>query len=148
MPRFKEKADSISRLRIRLRLQAFDLLGKECKCCGEKHPLLLTFDHIKEDGGVHRKHSCPSQVLRDILADPQAKENYQVLCTSCNMAKHIYGECPHKSGISIEATYESMRKRSAIRKVGDMSQLSRRGSRWVLRENLYPWLQNRFRSTR
>jgi hypothetical protein len=153
MGKFKQNEDSVSRHRIRLRLRIFDILGKECVCCGEKHPLLLTFDHINDDGGLHRKGSCPSQVLTDILLDPNIKENYQVMCISCNQAKYLYGTCPHKSGLTIEETYEGMKQRSALRRSGGArlrtktSKSSRIcGARWILHSIAFPVFYKRFGS--
>src|SRR5882724_8414284 len=37
------------------KLQMFNALGYECKCCGERQPDLLTLDHVKNNGGEHRK---------------------------------------------------------------------------------------------
>jgi hypothetical protein len=35
--------------------QVLDYYGSSCECCGEKEPLFLTVDHVKNDGHLHRK---------------------------------------------------------------------------------------------
>src|SRR5258708_700043 len=66
-----------------------------CACCGETTWEFLCIDHIEGNGRKHRM-----TIGGDIA--PWLKKNgypsgFQVLCHNCNMAKGMYGECPHKT---------------------------------------------------
>lgn len=83
--------------RDHLRQQVIDHYGGKCQCCGETTREFLCIDHINGGGNEHRrqtsiwggfhftrwliKHDCP--------------DGFQVLCHNCNMAKGMYGTCPH-----------------------------------------------------
>ncbi|MFF4026970.1 hypothetical protein ACFYY5_29380 [Nocardia elegans] len=58
----------------------------------------MTIDHINGNGAAHRrslgKNAGSLQVWRSLIAD-NFPSGYQVLCWNCNVAKHIYGVCPH-----------------------------------------------------
>lgn len=72
--------------------------GGKCVCCGESDWHFLTLDHINNDGAEHRKKIGQSRLY--IWAE---QNNYpstlQVLCFNCNMAKGLYGICPHKKDL-------------------------------------------------
>lgn len=77
--------------------------GNKCACCGLEDWRFLSIDHINNDGADER---------RALYADGHAggghgfyvklrqrgfpKNGYQLLCYNCNMAKYIFGQCPHK----------------------------------------------------
>jgi hypothetical protein len=75
--------------------------GGRCNCCGEKELIFLTIDHINEDGAEHRRsltgtRAGGSNSYRDIIKN-NFPNTYQVLCFNCNHAKHVLGECWHKT---------------------------------------------------
>jgi len=65
-----------------------------CGCCGEKMLEFLTIDHINGQGHQHRKNI--NNKLYNWLKAENFPTGYQVLCMNCNLAKGIYGECPHQ----------------------------------------------------
>lgn len=79
----------------KLRLELLQHYGSKCACCSEDTMQFLAIDHVDGGGSKHRL-TRGSQIYRDIkLAG--FPPNYQVLCHNCNMAKGLYGECPHLS---------------------------------------------------
>jgi hypothetical protein len=66
----------------------------ECNCCSEKEIKFLSIDHINGGGTQHLKKIKMSLV--DWLIKNNYPKGFQVLCYNCNMAKGIYGKCPHK----------------------------------------------------
>lgn len=66
----------------------------ECACCGELEERFLSIDHINGGGHKHRKTiKCN---LYWWLIKNKFPDGYQVLCHNCNMAKGLYGKCPHQ----------------------------------------------------
>ena len=64
----------------------------KCACCGENDPRFLNVEHIngrasKTDIGVRLYYR---------LKRENFPEGYQILCYNCNIAKGIYGQCPHQ----------------------------------------------------
>ena len=47
-------------------------------------------------GNAHRK-SITTKSIGDWLYVNDYPDGFQVLCHNCNMAKGIYGKCPHKT---------------------------------------------------
>ena len=91
-----------------VKLAAFNKYGGViCKCCGETEPLLLTIDHINEDGASHRRaifgytekrkgRGTGGNMYR-WLKSHNYPEGFQVLCFNCNAGKHLnHGICPHQ----------------------------------------------------
>ncbi|KKL41259.1 hypothetical protein LCGC14_2367760 [marine sediment metagenome] len=78
--------------------------GAFCSCCGEKEAAFLTLDHVNGDGGMDRVHIGGKRQARyggkwyrrlrwqGYPTDPLL----QVLCSNCNLGKHLKGVCPHK----------------------------------------------------
>ena len=89
----------------RLRRIVFDHYGWVCVCCGEIEPVFLVLDHKNNDGAEHRK-SIDSHNPRSVSGSRMCSwiirhnfpDSFQVLCYNCNMAKAIYGHCPHQGG--------------------------------------------------
>lgn len=77
-----------------LKESAFDKYGWDCQCCGESDVAFLTIDHIVPPGN---KTNYEKKALYGWLKKNSYPEGFQTLCWNCNMAKGIYGECPHKS---------------------------------------------------
>jgi len=67
-----------------------------CACCGENNIEFLTIDHINNDGHLHRQNSSVRSSIYNWLIKNHFPAGFQVLCFNCNMAKGIYGICPHK----------------------------------------------------
>jgi hypothetical protein len=75
-------------------LQAYG--GPMCVCCGESDINVLTIDHLNNNGSEHRselfgkRNGCSVQFYHWLIRNNFPKE-YQVLCSNCNLAKHING---------------------------------------------------------
>jgi len=92
---YREKhAVSNKALRERYRAQFFALYGPSCNCCGESKQEFLTLDHVQNDGGIHRQQSNTYGIYRTAIREYRP-DLYQTLCWNCNLAKAIYGICPH-----------------------------------------------------
>lgn len=99
LPKTKEEKQitrkgSNTRRRSLLRNKCFEHYGYTCKCCGESKKEFLCLDHINGGGNKHRKE----EKIRD-LSHWAVKNGFpsifQILCHNCNMAKSLYGSCPH-----------------------------------------------------
>jgi hypothetical protein len=101
-----------ARERAKLRLELLEVFGGKCMCCGESHPYFLTLEHIKGVG--HKKNKMPPVhvLLREAKKDGWDRTKYELLCISCNFAKGHYGQCPHRTGITIEQVMEDLRKKA------------------------------------
>lgn len=69
----------------------------ECACCSENYLMLLSVDHIFNDGGEARRnklHGSGYSFWRFLIKNDFPK-GYQVLCHNCNLGKAMYGICPH-----------------------------------------------------
>lgn len=75
----------------RRRLDVLTAYGGKCACCEEGRPEFLAIDHINNDGAKDRRGGGHwyGYLLRYHPTD------VQILCHNCNMAKAIYGICPH-----------------------------------------------------
>jgi len=84
--------------RKRLRRLVIQQLGGKCSCCGEHQHEFLTIDHVNNDGREHRRATGGSstRMYRDIRRQGFPRKKYQVHCFNCNLAKSIYGTCPHQ----------------------------------------------------
>ncbi len=69
--------------------------GNKCNCCKENKYEFLAIDHINNDGVKHRKEIGRKNIYYWLKKNNYPKENFQVLCHNCNMAKGFYGYCPH-----------------------------------------------------
>ena len=83
------------------RLETLNKYGGKCACCGEPEVLFLDFDHVNNDGYIHRKtmNKSGNSIVKWVI-----KNNYpdtiQVLCSNCNQGKRRNGGiCPHESSI-------------------------------------------------
>lgn len=80
----------------RLRDQVLEAYGGKCKCCGEAEPVFLVVDHINNDGAEHRKQLGGKMFYVWLRQNVFPKDNFQLLCWNCNMAKSLLGFCPHQ----------------------------------------------------
>lgn len=70
-----------------------------CGCCGESERDFLTINHLDGEGNRQSKElGIPrsSHRLCEWLIRNEFPAGYQVLCMKCNVAKGLYGACPHK----------------------------------------------------
>ncbi|QNJ57715.1 HNH endonuclease [Streptomyces phage Keanu] len=84
--------------RERSRARVLEVYGNACTCCGESIPMLLTIDHIDNDGGDHRRElGGGGYRLYAWLIKEGFPPGFQTLCWSCNVGKHLNGgTCPHQ----------------------------------------------------
>lgn len=96
----REKMRAINKVFYRnLRLLALQHYSKnkmECACCSEKIVEFLALDHINGGGNIHRKEIKNTNVFQWVKKN-KYPIGFQVLCHNCNMAKTLYGICPHQS---------------------------------------------------
>lgn len=88
-----------------LKLRVTNAYGGECACCGARGRPFLAVDHINENGAEERRQLAggnsgngSDRVYRKLdKALPKLLAGYQILCHSCNSAKHHNaGRCPHE----------------------------------------------------
>ena len=83
----------------RIRQEVLEHYGDCCVCCGEDNYNFLALDHINGGGYKHRKEvSCMYLWARKHDMPPI----FRVLCHNCNMAKGVYGYCPHDRDTNIQ----------------------------------------------
>lgn len=84
---------------IELKISTFEAYGGAlCACCGEDHIEFLSIDHINGNGIQHRKEiggSGGAHIYRWLKKNDYPL-GYQVLCFNCNIAKGLFGICPHQ----------------------------------------------------
>jgi hypothetical protein len=88
----------------RVKLRADVLAGyggthPKCACCGENEKQFLAIDHIEGRKGIPRELGYMFYLR---LRKEGFPDGYQILCHNCNMAKGMYGQCPHRA----QATYK------------------------------------------
>ena len=92
----RERTRQYARERRRRVLEAY---GGACACCGETTPEFLSIDHVYNDGEAHRRELQgygKSMTLWLWQNGCPQDGRFQLLCHNCNMAKGLYGGCPHK----------------------------------------------------
>lgn len=73
-----------------------DAYGGKCECCGETQPMLLTLDHVGNDGGGRNRPSRHYLRYREAV-ERQGSGEFALLCFNCNTGRHINGgTCPHQ----------------------------------------------------
>ena len=81
---------------IELKNAAFHAYGGYvCNCCGLKYKSALELDHVNGGGNEHRQSNGGNNtgVYRWLKDNNYPKGMMQVLCASCNKAKHLDGHC-------------------------------------------------------
>jgi hypothetical protein len=74
--------------------------GGKCSCCSIDIYEFLAMDHKEGNGNQHRqkvtghKKALPYRWYIQNNFPPE----FEILCHNCNMAKGLYGVCPHQSG--------------------------------------------------
>jgi hypothetical protein len=85
-----DPSSSKRRLYRKRRLQCIEAYGGVCQCCGETNWAFLEFDHVDNDGAEHRNIDMMRWMIQNNFP-----KSIQLLCSNCNKAKGLYGECPH-----------------------------------------------------
>jgi len=67
-----------------------------CACCGEREMAFLSIDHINGGGTQHRRTIGRGKRFYVWLKQKGFPKGYQVMCFNCNVAKGLFGVCPHK----------------------------------------------------
>ena len=81
--------------RRNLRMRVLKEYGNKCICCGEDTYEFLGIDHVKNNGGVHRK-LIGRGIYEWLVKNNYPQKDFQILCHNCNWAKALYKMCPHK----------------------------------------------------
>lgn len=98
----REKIYAQQRERLRkIKLEVLTYYSKGelcCSCCGENSLEFLSIDHINGDGARHRKEIGVSggSSFHQWLKRNNFPEGYRVLCFNCNLARGLFGYCPHE----------------------------------------------------
>ena len=86
------------RTRTKLKRNVIENYGGHCKCCNACDLDVLSIDHINNNGAEHKKQIGNVPLYRWLKRN-EYPDGYQVLCMNCNVAKWIYGYCPHVKAI-------------------------------------------------
>jgi hypothetical protein len=70
-----------------------------CVCCREDGASFLTLDHVNNGGRAHRRQKGNQGVYHELrrAGYPPA---YRILCFNCNVARGLYGQCPHQVDVA------------------------------------------------
>jgi hypothetical protein len=91
----ERKKDYVRQYRNSVRMNVIIKYGGRCNCCGEDELAFLVIDHVK-GGGTADRGSYAYAVYSRLWREPINREETQVLCANCNMAKERQGGCPHQ----------------------------------------------------
>jgi hypothetical protein len=72
----------------------------KCSCCSERTIEFLGLDHVNDDGAAHRRALGAHGGRHFYSWLRKTGYNYDglvVACHNCNMARALYGRCPHKA---------------------------------------------------
>jgi hypothetical protein len=102
----KYNAGKGKEFRWKLRLEIIEAYGGKCACCGETIPEFLTVDHIDGRGAEHRRSMKFERGGQDfykwLKKEGFPKDNYQLLCCNCNIAKGQFRVCPHQRAAGVK----------------------------------------------
>jgi len=84
-----------------LRVETITAYGGRCACCGETELSFLCMDHVHGDGAAHRRtlgghHAGGRKMYLWLKREGFPKDRFRVLCYNCNIARGLYGQCPHE----------------------------------------------------
>lgn len=91
--------------RQKIRREVVKEYGGRCACCGEATSTFLAIDHKDGSGAEHRRQLGRGKTFgggefyRWLKTQGYPKDNYQLLCMNCNLAKGHFGVCPHQKGL-------------------------------------------------
>jgi len=93
---------------LEIKTSVMNAYGGRCACCGERHLVFLSIDHVNGDGAEHRRSGAKSgRGFYNWLRENNFPDGYQVLCFNCNFAKSQYGGCPHQETNVRPSLYKS-----------------------------------------
>ncbi len=94
--------EDAKKYRGKCREEALNHYGHKCVCCGESRTEFLAIDHIYGGGLKHRRenHVCDISVW---LKQNNYPLGFRLLCHNCNMARGLYGYCPHEREAIVHA---------------------------------------------
>jgi hypothetical protein len=73
-----------------------------CACCSEARIEFLAIDHINGGGQSHlREIGRMGHTFYHWLKNSGFPEGFRVLCHNCNMARGLYGICPHEKEMQV-----------------------------------------------
>ena len=73
--------------------------GGKCECCGETMIEFLCIDHRHGDGRADREQGLAGRAMcLHLIRNGFPRDRYRLLCHNCNMARGLYGYCPHQKG--------------------------------------------------
>ena len=89
--------ERIATARAVYRVELLTRYGGACECCGEAGLPFLTLDHLNGGGNAEKRAigRYGNGFLRWLLGQPK-RPDLRVLCWNCNMARGLYGACPHE----------------------------------------------------
>lgn len=83
--------------RVALRARILEHYGKVCVCCRETCDMLLTIDHILNDGAEDRRQNGKGYRFYESVIRRGFPDTFQVLCFNCNTGRFFNkGRCPHE----------------------------------------------------
>jgi hypothetical protein len=86
----------------KLRTEALAAYGGRCACCCESTTEFLGIDHVNNDGEKHRRElkGYGRAIYQWLKREGYPQDGrFQVLCHNCNIAKGLYGGCPHQGPV-------------------------------------------------
>lgn len=83
----------------KIREKVYKHYGNRCACCGERNSGFFTLDHIKNDGGEHRRQlGGSSMTLYRWVIQQRYPKSLRLLCYNCNCGRQRNGGiCPHRT---------------------------------------------------
>lgn len=98
----KQTLDRTKRYKLNLKLQFIAAYGGKCTCCGEHRPDFLTIEHKNNDGKAHRvaligRNDGGTTKILIAARNAGYPDIYTVLCFNCNIARSLFGKCPHET---------------------------------------------------
>lgn len=79
-----------------MRVRVLQKYGGCCFCCGETSYEFLSIDHVYGGGTKHVKSIGGTYAFMKFLDQNHKSIDFRILCHNCNMARGIYGYCPHE----------------------------------------------------
>ena len=95
---------SAKKTRLNLKIKVFSEYSKKslssnvpcCTCCRESILKFLTLDHIEGRKKMGHSRSLGGYKLQLWARENNYPDTLQVLCYNCNLAKSLFGKCPHQ----------------------------------------------------
>lgn len=78
-----QRAASLRRY-YKARAAAWDVLGNQCRTCGETDPVVLQLDHVHGDGYTEGRNRGGNKTFPLVIANPA---RFQLLCANCHCRK-------------------------------------------------------------